>query len=107
MNSIRPVNAMLFTMLVWGIAPAFIRSLSVELGAANALVIRYTLVGIGYAAGLLIAGLPRIPTGDWPRILFVSLVGVAGYNLGSVMALHFCLPVSAASSSAPNPSSSY
>jgi drug/metabolite transporter (DMT)-like permease len=84
MNSIRPVNAMLFTMLVWGIAPVFIRTLSVELGAANALVIRYTLVSIGYAIGLLIAGLPRIPSGDWPRLLFVSLVGVAGYNLGSV-----------------------
>ena len=84
MNPIKPVNAMLFTMLVWGIAPAFIRSLSVELGAANALVIRYTLVSIGYAVGLLIAGLPRVQPGDWPRILFVSLIGVAGYNLGSV-----------------------
>jgi drug/metabolite transporter (DMT)-like permease len=84
MTPIKPVNAMLFTMLVWGIAPAFIRSLSVELGAANALVIRYTLVGIGYAVGLLIAGLPRVQPGDWPRILFVSLIGVAGYNLGSV-----------------------
>jgi len=84
MNPIKPVNAMLFTMLVWGIAPAFIRSLSVELGAADALVIRYTLISIGYAIGLLIAGVPRIPSGDWPRILFVSLVGVAGYNLGSV-----------------------
>jgi drug/metabolite transporter (DMT)-like permease len=84
MNPIKPVNAMLFTMLVWGIAPAFIRSLSVELGAANALVIRYALVSIGYAVGLLIAGVPRVQPGDWPRILFVSLIGVAGYNLGSV-----------------------
>jgi drug/metabolite transporter (DMT)-like permease len=84
MNPVKPVNAMLFTMLVWGIAPAFIRSLSVELGAANALVIRYTLVSIGYAVGLLIAGLPRVQPGDWPRILFVSLIGVTGYNLGSV-----------------------
>jgi drug/metabolite transporter (DMT)-like permease len=84
MNPIKPVNAMLFTMLVWGIAPAFIRSLSVELGAANALVIRYTLVSIGYAVGLLIAGVPRVQPGDWPRILFVSLIGVTGYNLGSV-----------------------
>ena len=84
MNSTRPINAMLFTMLVWGIAPAFIRSLSVELGAANALVIRYTLVSIGYAIGLLIVGVPRIPSRDWPRILFVSLVGIVGYNLGSV-----------------------
>lgn len=75
---------MLFTMLVWGIAPAFIRSLSVELGAANALVIRYSLVSIGYAIGLLIIGIPRILSDDWPRLLFVSLVGIVGYNLGSV-----------------------
>jgi drug/metabolite transporter (DMT)-like permease len=27
---------------------------------------------------------PHVQPGDWPRILFVSLIGVAGYNLGSV-----------------------
>lgn len=81
---IHPVNAMLFTMLVWGIAPAFIRSLSIDLGPADALVIRYTLVSIGYAIGLYVAGTRKIDRKDWPRVLFISLVGVGGYNLGSV-----------------------
>ena len=39
---ITPVNAMLLTMLIWGIAPVFIRSLSVDLGPADALVIEVT-----------------------------------------------------------------
>jgi drug/metabolite transporter (DMT)-like permease len=84
MHPASAINAMVFTMLIWGIAPAFIRSLSVELGAADAFVIRYSLVGIGYAIGLLATGLPRISPQDWPRLLFVSLVGILGYNLGSV-----------------------
>jgi drug/metabolite transporter (DMT)-like permease len=79
----KSVNAMLFTMLVWGIAPVFIRSLSVDLGPADALVIRYSLVSIGYAIGLYIAGRNKIAREDWPRILFISLVGIVGYNLGS------------------------
>ena len=80
---IHPVNAMLFTMLVWGVAPAFIRSLSVELGPADALVIRYTLVSLGFAIGLLMSGGIRFAREDWPRILFISMVGIGGYNLGS------------------------
>lgn len=79
-----PVNAMLFTMLVWGIAPVFIRSLSVGLGAADALVIRYVLVSIGFAIGLYVVSRVRIQGQDWPRLLFVSIVGIFGYNLGSV-----------------------
>src|SRR5688572_17634958 len=80
----KPVNAMLFTMLVWGIGPVFIRSLSIDLGAADALVIRYTLVSFGYAIGLYLVGKTRIERKDWPRILFISIIGILGYNLGSV-----------------------
>lgn len=81
---ITPVNAMLLTMLIWGIAPVFIRSLSVDLGPADALVIRYTLVSIGYAIGFYVIRKRKIAREDWPRILFISLVGIVGYNLGSV-----------------------
>lgn len=81
---ITPVNAMLFTMLVWGVAPVFIRSLSVGLGPADALVIRYVLVSIGYSIGLYVASRRRIDRKDWPRVLFISLVGIFGYNIGSV-----------------------
>jgi drug/metabolite transporter (DMT)-like permease len=79
-----PVNAMVFTMLVWGIGPVFIRSLSVGLGAADALVIRYALVSIGYAIGLYVVSRVPIQRQDWPRLLFISIVGIFGYNLGSV-----------------------
>jgi drug/metabolite transporter (DMT)-like permease len=75
---------MLFTMLVWGIAPVFIRSLSVDLGAADALVIRYALVTFGFGIGLYIVGRKSIAREDWPRVLFISLVGLVGYSLGSV-----------------------
>jgi drug/metabolite transporter (DMT)-like permease len=81
---ITPVNAMLFTMLVWGVGPVFIRSLSVGLGAADALVIRYVLVCIGYSIGLYVASRRRIDRKDWPRVLFISFVGIFGYNIGSV-----------------------
>jgi drug/metabolite transporter (DMT)-like permease len=81
---ITPVNAMLLTMLIWGIAPVFIRSLSVDLGPADALVIRYTLVSIGYTVGFYVIHKRKINHEDWPRILFISLVGIVGYNLGSV-----------------------
>ncbi|HEY7748678.1 MAG TPA: DMT family transporter [Aestuariivirgaceae bacterium] len=80
----RPVNAMLLTMLIWGIGPVFIRSLSLDLGPTNALLIRYALVGIGFAVGLCVVTGKRIERNDWPRIVFISLVGVLGYNLGSV-----------------------
>jgi drug/metabolite transporter (DMT)-like permease len=79
-----PVNAMIFTMLVWGIGPVFVRSLSVGLGAADALVIRYALVSIGYAIGLYVVSRVPIQRQDWPRLLFISIFGIFGYNLGSV-----------------------
>jgi drug/metabolite transporter (DMT)-like permease len=71
-------------MLVWGIGPAVLRSLAISLGAADSMVIRYVLVSLIYAAGLMFAGIPNIPRQDWPRLVAVSLVGMLGYNLGSV-----------------------
>lgn len=82
-SMLHPVSAMLFTMLVWGIGPVFIRSLSLDLGPGDALVIRYALVSLGFAVGLCLSGRTRIDREDLPRILFISLVGIGGYNLGS------------------------
>jgi len=75
--------ALLFTVVVWGIGPVFIRSLSVALGPGDHLVIRYGIVSLIYAAGLLVMGNWRIARNDWPRLLLLSLVGMLGYNLGS------------------------
>lgn len=77
------VAALLFTMLVWGIGPLFIRFASVTLGPADALVIRYALVAVLYASVLAMSGAWRIERADWPRLLLVSLVGMLGYNLCS------------------------
>ncbi len=79
----RALAAMLFTILVWGIGPVFLRNLSVELGAADHLAIRYAIVGVIFAAGLLWTGGWRIERQDWPRLMVISLIGIVGYNLGS------------------------
>lgn len=79
----KPPLALLFTVLIWGLAPVFIRSLSVDLGAADHLVIRYSLVAVLYLAGLAMLGGWRIERADWPRLLAISLIGMMGYNLGS------------------------
>ena len=73
---------MLFTMLVWGIMPAFVRSLSVSVGAADGLVIRYPIVSAIYLIALLVIGRVGVAREDWPRLAFISLA-ICGYNLGS------------------------
>ena len=84
MNSNRAIIAMLFTMVVWGIGPVFIRSLSTELGPADALVIRYVIVSSIYGVGLYIVGMRPMPREHWPRLLAASIAGMLFYNLGSV-----------------------
>ena len=79
----RAFLAMMFTIVVWGIGPVFLRSLSVDLGPADHLAIRYGIVTAIYAASLAIFGGWRIDREDWPRLLIISLVGMMGYNLGS------------------------
>ena len=46
MTSLRPVLALLFTMGAWGVGPVFIRTLALDLGPANTLVIRYVIVSV-------------------------------------------------------------
>jgi drug/metabolite transporter (DMT)-like permease len=61
----------------------FIRSLSLALGPADHLVIRYSLVTVLYLGGLALIGGWRIARQDRLRLLAVSLIGMIGYNLGS------------------------
>lgn len=75
--------ALLFTMVVWGVGPVFFRTLSLALGPADHLAIRYALVGVLFLGVLVATGGWRIEKADWPRLLFVSLVGFTCYNLGS------------------------
>ena len=63
--------------------PVFLRSLSVALGPADHLVIRYAFVSLIFVVALAAAGGWRFARRDWPRLMFVSTIGMVGYNLGS------------------------
>jgi drug/metabolite transporter (DMT)-like permease len=78
--------AMLFTMAVWGFSPVFIRSLSVGLGPADALVIRYAIATTLFVIAMVLWLPPRIERRDWPRLALIC-VAMFGYNLGSVYGL--------------------
>lgn len=75
--------ALLFTTVVWGIGPVFLRTLSVDLGPADHLSIRYAIVAAMYLVGLAFTGGWHIARRDWPRLLIISVIGMVGYNLGS------------------------
>jgi len=77
---------MLFTMAVWGVSPVFIRSLSVGLGPADALVIRYAIATALFVLGWLLWLPPRLERQDRPRLALICLA-MFGYNLGSVYGL--------------------
>ena len=80
---VRAILALIFTMVVWGVSPVFFRSLSLALGPDAHLAIRYLLVGLLFLGVLIATRGWRIEKADWPRLLFISIVGFTGYNLGS------------------------
>ena len=76
--------ALLATIIIWGLAPVYIRSFTLAAGPADALVIRYVAVSALCVLAIPFIGGFRIETADLPRLLTISLVGMLGYNLGSV-----------------------
>jgi drug/metabolite transporter (DMT)-like permease len=78
-----PVLALCFTILVWGVAPAFIRGLALATGAADALVIRMWVTAAAALPLFLLNGW-RIERQDIGTLLLISLIGNFGYFLGSV-----------------------
>jgi drug/metabolite transporter (DMT)-like permease len=83
---VRAFGALLGTTLIWGVTPVFLRSLSVGLGPADALVIRYVPLALTCLVILAVTGKWRIARADWPRLLVISLIGVFGYSIASVFA---------------------
>ncbi len=83
-NNSLPLLALGFTVLVWGVAPAFIRSFSLAAGAADALVIRSVATGICCLVLLPFFGGFTVARQDVPRLLLISLIGMFGYFAGSV-----------------------
>ena len=84
LNTYLPLLALGFTVLVWGVAPAFIRSFSLAAGAADALVIRSVATGICCLVLLPFFGGFTVARQDVPRLLLISLIGMFGYFAGSV-----------------------
>lgn len=76
----RAIAALTLTMLVWGSAAVFIRTLALSLTPENSLAMRYVLLSVINAAGLIYLGTWRIPRKDWFRFLIAGLAGIAGYN---------------------------
>lgn len=72
-----------FTVLVWGAAPAFIRSFSLATGPADALVIRTIAVAIPCLLLLPFFGGYAVARKDAARLLLISL-GMFGYFAGSI-----------------------
>lgn len=84
LNNYLPLLALGFTVLVWGVAPAFIRSFTLAAGAADALVIRSVATGICCLLLLPFFGGFAVARQDVPRLLLISLIGMFGYFAGSV-----------------------
>ena len=76
--------ALAFTIAIWGLTPVYIRSFALVAGAADSLIIRNVLVSVLFLIFLPFFGGFRIARQDLPRLALVSLVGMLGYNLGSV-----------------------
>ena len=71
------------TVLVWGAAPAFIRSFSLATGPADALVIRMIAVAVPCLLLLPFFGGYTVARKDMPHLLVISL-GMFGYFAGSI-----------------------
>jgi drug/metabolite transporter (DMT)-like permease len=72
------------TLLIWGVAPAVIRSFSLLSGPSDAIVIRSVTVGLFCLFFLPFLKGPRFELADLPRLLITSWPGMFGYFLGTV-----------------------
>ena len=76
----RAILALLLTMIFWGSAAVFMRTLALALTPENSLALRYVILSAINVVGLVYLGTWRIPRADWPRFLVAGLIGMAGYN---------------------------
>jgi drug/metabolite transporter (DMT)-like permease len=72
--------ALTATMVFWGSAAVFIRTLAISLSPENSLALRYAILTVINIAGLAILGSWRVRRADWPRFLVTGIVGMGGYN---------------------------
>lgn len=89
LNNYLPLLALGFTVFVWGVAPAIIRSFSLAAGAADALVIRSVATCICCVVLLPFCGGFTVARKDIPRLMLISLIGMFGYFAGSVFGFSY------------------
>ncbi len=82
-NRVLPFVALISTILVWGVTPAFVRSFSLAAGGADALLIRMWSVALCCVLLLPFLGGFKVARQDLPRLLFISL-GMFGYFAGTI-----------------------
>ena len=76
----RAALALLLTMIFWGSAAVFMRTLALSLSPENSLALRYVFITAINIAGLAILGGWRIRREHWVRFLIAGLAGMGGYN---------------------------
>ncbi len=74
------VAALFVTMVFWGSAAVFLRTLALALSPENSLALRYAILTAINLAGLTLFGTWRIRREDWMRFLLAGITGMAGYN---------------------------
>jgi drug/metabolite transporter (DMT)-like permease len=82
-EAIKAYTALIGTVIVWGAAPALVRSISLTAGPADSMFIRLVSVAIMCLPFLPFCGV-YIARKDWPRLLLISWVGMFGYFVGSI-----------------------
>jgi drug/metabolite transporter (DMT)-like permease len=80
----RPLAALAFTTLIWGVTPVFVRSVSLFLGPTQALIIRLLLTGLVFIVVLFFPAGFRIERKDLIRLAPLSIVGMLGYYAGTI-----------------------
>ena len=71
--------ALAFTIIVWGVTPVFVRSVSLALGPYEALIVRLICSALVFIAVLACTTGFKIATKDWPKLVIISLFGMLGY----------------------------
>ncbi len=82
-NKTRAIIALVFTIFVWGVAPAFVRSFSLTTGPADAMVIRMCFTALAALPLFLLSGW-HIDRSDFGKLFVVAVIGMFGYFLGSI-----------------------
>jgi drug/metabolite transporter (DMT)-like permease len=82
-TALRATLALIFTMLSWGISPALVRAFALATGPADSIVIRMVFTAICALPIFYFTGI-HIDRKDVGRLLFVSIIGMFGYFVGSI-----------------------